>query len=252
MARGEGDNPLMDPLPVAAELTPVFVPKASDVLAAQLREHILGGALAEGTPLPAEREICAQSGLSRASVREALRTLEVEGLILTRPGRNGGTVVRRPGHDALSRSLGLFVRSHGIRLQALLEAREAIEPAAARFAARNRTDADIARIVDAQTRLERVIGDIDAYVRANLDWHLAVVQASGNEPLIAFMTAIAQSIHAATDRPDINTDEVRTAVTRAHRRVLDAIVAQDVDAAYRRMQRHVGAYAEVARAMADG
>lgn len=239
----------MDPQPVTDGLAPVFVPKASDVLAAQLRERILGGALADGTPLPAEREICAQSGLSRASVREALRVLEVEGLIHTRPGRNGGTVVRRLGHDALSRSLELFVRSQGVRLQALLEAREAVEPSAARLAAQHRDDADIARIEDAQRRLEgAAAGDVDGHVRANLDWHLAVVRASRNEPLIAFMTAMSQAIHAATDRPGINTDEIRAAVTRAHRRVLEAIVARDADAAFRRMQRHVGAYADTVRA----
>src|ERR1041384_7768555 len=68
----------------------VVVPKASDVLAARLREMILSSGLAEGTPLPTERELVAQSGLSRASVREALRVLETEGLIVTKAGRNGG------------------------------------------------------------------------------------------------------------------------------------------------------------------
>ena len=61
-------------------LAAVFVPKASDVLAEKLRELILSRALAEGTPLPTERELVAQSGLSRTSVREALRVLETEGV----------------------------------------------------------------------------------------------------------------------------------------------------------------------------
>ena len=66
------------------------VPKASDVLAAHLRETILRGDLVEGSPLPTERELGERSGLSRPSVREALRILESEGLIQTRPGRGGG------------------------------------------------------------------------------------------------------------------------------------------------------------------
>ena len=73
-------------------LAAVFVPKASDVLAEKLRELILSRALAEGTPLPTERELVAQSGLSRTSVREALRVLETEGLVATKAGRNGGNL----------------------------------------------------------------------------------------------------------------------------------------------------------------
>ena len=80
---------------VSLDLAAVVVPKASDVLAARLREMILSSGLAEGTPLPTERELVTQSGLSRASVREALRVLETEGLVVTRAGRDGGSQVRR-------------------------------------------------------------------------------------------------------------------------------------------------------------
>ena len=72
------------------DIKPVNVPKAADVLAGILREKILGGVLGEGADLPNERDLGVQSGLSRASVREALRILEGEGLISTRTGRNGG------------------------------------------------------------------------------------------------------------------------------------------------------------------
>jgi DNA-binding FadR family transcriptional regulator len=230
-----------------ASLERVFVPKASDVLAKQLRDWILDAELADGTPLPPEREIVATSGLSRASVRESLRVLEVEGLVETRPGRNGGTVVRRPGRDALSRSLELFVRSQGVRLQALLEAREALEPPSARFAAIHRTDDDLAGIERAQRACEAALVDTSGFVDANLEWHLAIVQASHNEPLIAFMTAISHAIRGATGGPTLTSPATLQLVVRSHRRVMDAIVARDADAAARRMQRHVSAYAEVAR-----
>src|SRR5215468_10024748 len=141
---------------VALDLAAVVVPKASDVLAAKLRELILSNRLAEGTPLPTERELVAQSGLSRTSVREALRVLETEGLVLTKAGRNGGSQVRRPGHESLTRSLETFVRSHEVRFEALLEAREAIEPAAARLAAIHRTDDDLAEITGIHHQLEAV------------------------------------------------------------------------------------------------
>lgn len=232
-------------------LAAVFVPKASDVLAERLRELILSRPLAEGTPLPTERELVAQSGLSRTSVREALRVLETEGLVTTKAGRNGGTQVRRPGRESISRSLGLFVRSHGVRFEALLEAREAIEPSAARLAAIHRTDDDLAEMTRIHQQLAGVSDDVDEHVRLNLQWHRAVMRASRNELLIAFFDAISQSVQAATEVRGLNSAELRREVVRVHERVLAAIAARDGDAAFRRMQRHVGSYVAVAKTIAE-
>ncbi len=226
------------------DLQPVNVPKAADVLAGILREKILGGDLNEGVDLPSERDLGAQSGLSRASVREALRILEGEGLISTRVGRNGGSAVVRPSSAAIERSVEIFIRGQGIRLEAVLETRAAIEPPSARFAAMHRTDADLAAIEACQVRLEQSseAGDIQAYIRANLDWHVQVVRASHNELLMAFIRAVSHSVYLATDLDGFNSVAVRNTVIQAHRRVMQAIRDRDADAAARRMGRHVGAY----------
>ena len=228
----------------ALDITPVNVPKAADVLAGMLREKILGGNLDEGATLPNERDLGTQSGLSRASVREALRILEGEGLITTRIGRNGGSAVLRPSSASIERSVGIFIRGQRIRLEAVLEARSAIEPPSARFAALHRTDEDLEEIEKAHAKVEQASSsdDIPAYIRANLDWHVQVVRASHNELLIAFIGAISQSVYVATDVEGFNPAKVRDAVIRAHRRVMDAIVARDGAAAERRMGRHVAAY----------
>jgi len=231
------------------DIKPVNVPKAADVLADLLREKILKGELREGADLPAERDLGVQSGLSRASVRETLRILEGEGLITTRIGRNGGSTVARPNTESIERSVGIYIRGLGIRLEAVLETRLAIEPPSARFAAMHRTEEDLAEIEKCQAKLEHAseIGDVEAYVRANLDWHVQVVRASHNELLIAFISAISQSVYVATDIEGFNSSEVRDAVIRAHRRVAEAIHAGDGDAAARRMARHVGAYVDDVR-----
>lgn len=226
------------------DITQVNVPKAADVLAGILREKILTGDLDEGMQLPNERDLGDQSGLSRASVREALRILEGEGLIATRVGRSGGSAVVRPSSATIERSVGIFIRGQRIRLDAVLETRAAIEPPSARFAALHRTDADLEEIFNSHAKLEQAsaAGDIPAYVRANLDWHVQVVRASHNELLIAFIAAVSQSVYVATDLDGFNSVEVRNSVIKAHRRVMDAIVAGDGDAAARRMDRHVAAY----------
>lgn len=224
------------------DIAPIYVPKAADVLAETLREQILNGRMHEGSLLPNERELAAQAGLSRASVREALRILEVEGLIATRTGRNGGSEVVRPGISTLERSIGIFIRGQRIRFEAVLEAREAIEPQAARLAAQHCKPEDWATLLQAHERLRHDIDDVPKFLQANLDWHLGVVRASRNELLIAFITAIAQSVYAATDIQGFNVVDVRHAVLVAHQKVMDAIEARDGDAAWRRMGRHVGAY----------
>jgi DNA-binding FadR family transcriptional regulator len=223
-----------------------LVPKASDVLADRLRELILDEGLPEGTPLPTERELVAQSGLSRGSVREALRVLETEGLIVTKAGRNGGSAIRRPTRESISRSFELFLRSHGVRFDALIEARESVEPAAARLAALHRTDEDVAEMTQIHQELESLSDNSSKFAKVNLKWHLAVVRASKNELLITFVGAISRPIYAATEYQSLNTSDLRREVIRVHGRVLDAIVARDGEAAFRRMQRHINAYSQIA------
>ena len=95
--------------------------------------------------------------------------------------------------------------------------------------------------------LEQVSDNVAEHVRLNLLWHRAIMRASRNELLIAFFDAIADSVQAATESQSLNSIAVRRAVVRAHGRVLAAIAAQDADAAFRRMQRHVGAYSALVK-----
>ena len=106
-------------------LGPVKIPRAADVLANQLRDEIVGGRLADGEMLPNERELADSSGLSRSSVRDALRMLELEGLIVTKQGRNGGSRVCKPGRDTIVKTVSLFISSRRTRRVSLVEARGA-------------------------------------------------------------------------------------------------------------------------------
>jgi DNA-binding FadR family transcriptional regulator len=218
------------------------VPKASDVLAARLRELILAGGLGPGRWLPAERDLVSQSGLSRATVRESIRILEIEGLVETRPGRKGGTVVRRPESETMTRSLEIFIRGRHLRLASLLEVREAVEPVSAALAARRRTDDELANLERLDAALAEAFDDVKAFLVANVHWHVAIARMSQNELLAGFMEAIASGVLAGTDIADFNSNEVRRAALRAHGRIQQAIRDQDPDAARRRMVRHLHAY----------
>ena len=235
------------PAKANALMARLVVPKASDVLAARLRDLILQGGLAPGQSLPAERDLVAESGLSRAPVREALRVLEAEGLIVTRPGRSGGSVVTLPARASIARSVEQFVRAHGVRIESLLDCRLAVEPMLAKLAAEHRTLDELAGLEQLHAAFIASVKNVDAYRRINLEWHLAIAAASRNEPMTALMEAISTPIMDAARDRHVTTPEIRREAIQAHGSIMRAIREQDVRAAADRMARHLGAYSEIAR-----
>ena len=225
-----------------ARLWNVQVPKASDVLASRLRERIFSGELGPGMALPAERDLVSQSGLGRATVRESLRILEIEGLVETKRGRHGGTLVRQPTFASVARSLETFILGNRLRLDSLLEVRATVEPTSAALAASRRTDAELAELERLTASLDDAFDDVKAFLVANVHWHVAIARMSHNELLAGFMEAIASAILAGTDIAGFNSEEIRRDALRAHRRIHEAIRAQDSAAARRRMARHIQAY----------
>jgi GntR family transcriptional regulator, transcriptional repressor for pyruvate dehydrogenase complex len=221
------------------------VPKASDVLANELRERILSGDYPEGTPLPPERELVVQTRMSRTTVREALRVLEVQGLVRIKAGRAGGAFVQQPGEESVANSLELLIRGRQIRLASVHETREAIEPTCARLAALNRMSGDLARLDTANTALVES-DSLEEFLQANLEWHIGVATAGHNEILTGIMIALSRAIYTVTHNAGFVNDEVRDITVRAHRSVTRAIRDKDPDAAARRMTRHVHSYAAAA------
>jgi GntR family transcriptional repressor for pyruvate dehydrogenase complex len=236
-----GGVPIRTPASEQINLGVIRVTKTYEALADHLREQILGGAIPPGASLPNERDLGERTGLSRGSVREALRVLETQGLVSTRQGRNGGRIVQQTGVDDIAESLGFFVRGQRIEFVALLETAETLEPALAALAARHRTADDIAELTRITAELKNADDDVARFLAANDSWHLAIAKASHN-PLLA---AIMQSIGALLHDPhveDFTSPAVRAAVLRAHASIQKAIVGGDPDAARRRMERHVKAY----------
>src|SRR5271167_922567 len=233
----------------AIRLSPIEVPKASEVLAGELRERILTGELAEGDPLPAERELVKQAQMSRATVREALRILEVQNLVRVKTGRAGGAFVQRPTTKSMANSVSMLIRGQKIKLADLMETREALEPFCAELAARNRTEEDLAELDRANEAIADPEADLPAFLQANLDWHVGVAVASHNELLIGFMTALSQAIYTGTENAAFVDDNVRLVTARAHRSITNAIRSRDAEAAGRRMRNHVHSYAKAALAV---
>jgi GntR family transcriptional regulator, transcriptional repressor for pyruvate dehydrogenase complex len=224
----------------------IQVPRAAEVLAGALRGKILGGDMEPGDPLPSERSLAEDSGLSRGSVRDALRILELEGLVATKPGRNGGTVVRRPDADPLLHTLEIFIRGRNIRHRALLEIRQIIEPECAALAAERATDEQLDNLVTLNTKMRERMDDEGLFLTLNIEWHTRIADCSHNELLSAFMSAISREIRDATDLENFNSPDVIAAAQKVHDSIIEALLARDPEAARRRMRRHVHAYREAA------
>jgi DNA-binding FadR family transcriptional regulator len=223
------------------ELGPIRVEKSYEALANHLREQILRGAIPPGAGLPNERDLGDQTGLSRGSVREALRILEAEGLVSTRTGRSGGRIARLPGAEGVGRSLDFLIRGQQVPFSAVLETMEALEPALAALAAEHRGPKD----VEALERISREMAsrsiDTPRFQALNWVWHLAVAHASHNALLIAVIEALGPRLHDPHVEGFISA-EMQQVVVAAHARVQRAIVEGDIEAARRRMARHLRAY----------
>jgi DNA-binding FadR family transcriptional regulator len=224
-------------------LSRLKVPKASDLLASELRERILSGEYVEGSGLPAERELVVQTGLSRTTVREALRILEVQGLVQIRTGRTGGAFVQRPGEGAMARTVEHIIRGHQIELAALLEIRAALEPYCAELAAENGTTEHLAAIDSAVLSVGDADGDPERTAEANIQWHVAVARASRNELLAGVALALERAVHAAARSSGDGIDELEKKTVREHQAIAAAIRARDASAAANLMQKHVTAAA---------
>jgi DNA-binding FadR family transcriptional regulator len=232
-------------------LARVSVPKSYDVLAAKLRETILGGGVREGESLPSERELVSQTGLSRGSVREALRMLAVEGFVRPRHGRLGGNIVTLPGKESMAHFINQFVVGRKLSLRTLQETRETIEPTLARLAAERRSAADLARLRALNDDLTHAVSDRAQFAAVNIEWHNAVAMASRNDLLAAFMFSMSFGVAMSTMADEYDTMDVRKAAVSIHNRIADAIEAQQPDLAFRRMDKHVRATRAVTSARED-
>ncbi len=238
-----GDDRADGPGSRSLYLGPVDVPDAREILASELRARILSGQLPEGASLPVERTLVEQTKLSRATVRESLRILRVQGLIVTRPGRGGGSVVVRPAAEDVVDWLGVYLQGRRLDTGVMLEARAIIEPRCAALAAERRTPDDLTEMGAHNDRMRELIADLPAYLQANVDWHVAVAEASHNELLAAFMHAISNAVLRQSGGEHFNTPEIKMSAIHAHDLVMQAIRAGDAAAARRRMGRHVHAFA---------
>jgi len=205
---------------------------AYQLVAASLRAQITSGRLRPGDRLPAEPQLCDRAGVSRSTVREALRLLASEHLIVTTRGVTGGSFVSQPSPgqlaDTLSASLRLLIATGQVDMAQIVEVRAAIEVPAAGLAAQRRTDEDLAA-------LRATLGDsqtagLEAMLAAHRSFHLTLATAAGN-PLVEVMLRPLYSVTNERAMPGPAPAGFWRCVDEEHRSILQAVAAQDPAAA---------------------
>lgn len=211
------------------------IPKAAELVARELRNRIVYEQLPEGTRLPTEAELTDAFDVGRASVREALRLLEHDGLVELRRGVGGGTFVRHPDIVQISESMSLLFGVRETTLREFVEFRLLVEPAAAEMSASRISE-------DKRTALTDVANVGQALERVP-DLHMLIAEESGNRVLGLTLKSLHHAF-GAHFRPAQITKKHMLETQAAHRKIAQKILEGDALGARKAMKVHLDAYAE--------
>lgn len=201
----------------------------------QLQQEILSGNVAPGARLPTERDLAAQFGVSRASIREALSVLQSRGLIESRQG--GGTIVSPTANEGLLPLSDHLARGRSAIMNPL-EVRYMFEPQTAYLAAERATDAEIAAMAERVQAQEEVVAAGGSGIDEDTAFHFAIARASHNDLIMA----IVAHINAALRETREWSLRARSGAQRSlqhHHNILTAIARHDAQAAQEAMAAHV-------------
>lgn len=242
MARSTPLAPMIGPDAVASRAA-VRSPKTAELVAGTLRRMVVEGQLKDGDFLPNEAELMAHFGVSRPTLREAVRVLESERLVEVRRGSRTGARVRVPGPEVVARPAGLLLELSGATIADLLTAKSGIEPMAARLLAESGS-------AEAFDELEQMLEELitDGYQSARLAeatgaFHLRVVQLSGN----ATLSIVAGMLHEITVRHTAFVFNERRPVSKAdydklmrsYRKLMQFLRAGDAAGAESHWRKHL-------------
>jgi GntR family transcriptional repressor for pyruvate dehydrogenase complex len=231
----------------AAWLNSERVEKVPELVARRILRDIVDRGLSTGDHLPQEASMISQFGVGRASLREALRILETHGLIRMRTGAGGGPVVTDVSSTEFGRMTSLYLFRAGGTYEELIEARLVIEPMMVRLAAERLTDETAQRLRDVVAEGEAA-ADAPATIWFAISerFHTVIASMTGSHVLDLFSAALV-SIERRHLGPVYQPGD-RAAALKVHRRIAEAILAQNASQAEQLARRHI---LEVERTLRD-
>jgi GntR family transcriptional repressor for pyruvate dehydrogenase complex len=211
-------------------------------VADQIRKLVSDGTLRPGDLLPPERELAAKLGVGRSSIRDAVRTLEVMGILEPRQGH--GTVVRDLSTDALVVPLASVLTRKREMVQELLDVRRIIEPGLAARAAKNASAEEIANMVEILRRHEAKLRRGEQAVDEDDEFHYAIALAARNSVVLRVLDVLMDLLRESRSRSLQVPGRPRRSFD-GHRRILRAIQRRDEEAAETAVKKHLKEIEEI-------
>ena len=202
----------------------------------QIQGFIKEGILKPGDRLPSERELAERLQVSRSSLREAIRALELQGLVVSRPG--AGTFISTESLDSLISIIAASLTEERDALNDIFEVRHLLEPQIAALAAERATPEDIQRAIEALEEQERQVARGETGVEGDTAFHFAMAQATQNWALVKVVSTIADILRQSRDQ-SLQTPGRPQRSLASHRQILDVVRRNDAEGAREAMQHHI-------------
>ena len=218
--------------------------KAADVVAAALRRKIILGELSEGESFPPEGELLAELGVSKPTLRQAIRILESESLVNVRRGPRGGIHVSVPRVETAAGYAATVLEYRRTTTADLFEAAAALEGPCVAMLARSHTPDDLRRLRDAVAAEAGALDDPPRLLMLESDFHRLLIECSGNSTLrvltemVRIVIDVATRRYISATRPAVHGPAV-AAGARTHRRVVDLIERGDAETAEALWRKHI-------------
>jgi GntR family transcriptional regulator, transcriptional repressor for pyruvate dehydrogenase complex len=218
--------------------TPILMEPAYRKVAAAIGERILDRRLREGERLPSETELARQFGVNRSTVREALRELESNGLVMRRPGSKRMSV-SRPQHEVIAEGVSRALAMHNVTFMEVWEALTIIEPPIAEAAARARSGEDLAAIVLESQCFGSDNASTGHAVQHAAEFFRLVGKATHNQVLGLAQEPLLQLLEPSLRIMIDKVPQARTRIAVAQRRICEALQVRDTETARSWMAKHI-------------
>lgn len=216
---------------------PIQTERLYERIVSQIEKRIEAGDLKVGDRLPSERELAEQFAVSRTAVREAVKALRQKGLVEIRPGR--GTFITNGTSDSVRSSLDMLMKMGGTKGSGnLVEVREILEPEIAALAATRITEEYIVAMQEAVSIMDTALDNVDLFVEADLDFHLALAEGTQNPIIPILMDSIIDLLRKQRKRIGLTPGGLQRGQLH-HKKILEAVIRRDSQAARQAMQDHL-------------
>jgi GntR family transcriptional repressor for pyruvate dehydrogenase complex len=218
---------------------PVNDRRISELIVDQVRLLIRQQQLNPGDRLPAERELCERFGVSRVTVREALRVLEANGLVEIRVGARGGAFVTTPSRERVGEGIADLLTLSAITAAEVTEARLILELGMVPLVCERADDDDIADLLDICDRQEKALASGDYHMNLSAEFHSRLAECAHNTAVHMLIQSFRGPLLMSLERAQQSAPEMGHLGAKEHRKLVYAIKDRDVGQATKIMEQHL-------------